>query len=196
MDQVDQMYSFLENNPVLQRDFALTNNKYSNSGKEVVELPREKTTHRTLVACSCCNSIIDAKDAKCTMVRSAHEQKWIKIWNPLYVTPTKALIATEDGMQIVEQDPNNPEIPRYIFHKVDLKNVEYTCKNCLEKPVHLSVLDTTLTPEHTLEIADLIRSWRGKYGARLRVLGFGRKIDQSVEFVCQKLNVIYKEVKI
>lgn len=195
MDEMDMQFRFLENNPVLKRDFALTESKYSNSNKEIVELPREKTTARTLVACSCCNQAIDAKNARLTLVKSAHTEKWVKIWNPLYVTPTKALIATEDGMQIVEQNPANPEVPKYIFRKVDLKNVEYTCMNCMDRPIFMSIVDMPVTPERVLNLADEIRALREEHGAKLTMLIHGRKIDTAVEMICQKLMVNIQEAE-
>jgi hypothetical protein len=157
-----------------------------------------KTHHipeiETIVGCSCCGHAFRARDTKCTMVRSQNTEKWIQIHNPLYVSSTKALVATEEGMQLVEQKPENPGVPKFIWRKVNLKSVNFTCIDCLNQPVYMSLVDRpSITPTAVLDIADEVRSLREEHGAKLTMLGHGRKIDTALEMVCQKLHVNYKE---
>ena len=169
-----------------------------------------------IVGCSVCGHIFRDRDTKMTMVRSQHIEKWIPEWNPKYISATEYLVKDEETGFLVKKEvktelkavhglkgvpdehifvaEKNPEA-KYVYRKVDLKRVEYTCMDCLNKPVTAAVKDMKIVPSSTLEIADQVRTWRETYGARLVMLGFGRPVDAIVEMVCQKLRVKFQEAQ-
>lgn len=161
-----------------------------------------------IVGCSCCGHIFRDKDTKMTLVHSTQTRKFIKEWNEKYISPTEYLTWDEDrGMikvtvneteihdlngDVIDIVTNNPE-PKYKYRPVDLKRVEYTCLDCLSKPVYISVIDQSTAPSNLLALADEIRTLREEHGARLIMLGHGRKIDTAVEMICCQLSVKFQE---
>lgn len=195
MCELEQKFSFLSGNTELLREFEATERKYS-APKEVVDLPRETTRKITLVECAHCHQAVDASKAKCTMVRNSMIERKIKIWNPDYKSPTKCLIYKEDegGMVLYEHDENEQPVSKWLYHTVETRKVEYTCMGCVNNPVFMSIIDTPVTPEAVLNLADEIRALREEHGAKLTILTHGRKIDTAVEMICQKLHINYQEV--
>lgn len=168
----------------------------------------------TIVGCSCCGHIFRARDAKATLVQSNHFEKWARIWNPKYISPTEYMVF-EEGQGYVKKTVNhtvdqvfnedgflecaavvseNPE-PKFLHVRVDSKKVEYTCNDCLSKPVYMGVKEMPVTATNVLKITDQIRALRKTHGARLVMLGFGRKIDSAVEMCCQQMRVKFQEAQ-
>lgn len=148
----------------------------------------------SIVGCSQCGHMFRACDTKATMVKSTQTRRFVKYHNPDWVSDEIALISTEDGVIKVRQSPENPRVKKWLWKKVELRAVEFTCQDCLDHPIYHSVVDrNAVTPSVVLDIADEIRDLREEHGARLIMLGHGRKVDKAVDMVCCKLGVKFQE---